>query len=80
VLAVAPGFDDVVVVDERVVDFADVDFGVVDVDDRVVDVARGTEVVVGLGRVVVVVRSVVVGVGPVGTIPLDDTDSGRTRR
>jgi hypothetical protein len=65
--------------DERVVDFAVVDFGVVDVDDRVVDVARGTEVVVGLGRVVVVVRSAV-GVGPVGTIPLDDTDSGRTRR
>jgi hypothetical protein len=74
----APGFDDVVVGDERVVDFAVVDFGVVDVDDRVVEVARGTEVVVTGGRVVVVVRSV--GVGPVGTIPVDDPGSGRTSR
>jgi hypothetical protein len=79
VLAVAPGFDDVVVDDERAVDFAVVDFGFVVVDDRVVDVARGTEVVAALGRVVVVVRSVV-GVGRVGTMPFDDTGSGRTSR
>jgi hypothetical protein len=78
VLALAPGFDDVVVGDERVVDFAVVDFGAVDVDDRVVEVARGTEVVVAGGRVVVVVRTV--GVGPVGTIPVDDPGSGRTSR
>ena len=77
-LVVAPGFDDVDVVDFGAVDV--VDLGTVDVDDRVVDVDLGAEVVVvARGRVVVVVRSVV-GVGPDGTIPFDDADSGRTSR
>jgi hypothetical protein len=78
VLAVAPGFSDVVVDDERVVDFALVDFGAVVVDDRVVVVDLGTEVV-ARGSVVVVVRSTV-GVGPAGSITFDDTGSGRTSR
>ena len=77
-LAVAPGPDDVV--DGRAsVDFDVVDFEIDVVDERVVEVARGADVVVSRGRVVVVVRSVV-GEGPLGTIPVDDTEAGRTSR